>query len=150
MARRADRNAPDSGSPLAARRWASSGAGAGGTAVILDYMAHARRKASRNGDSSPLLAEIVEALLFLGGQAHRDQVIARVVAVRDAPRGGPAEALRAHILAAFEHQYALDRSLRGRRPLFDLPFGEDSHRWALAREAESFLRQGWEARGPVS
>lgn len=113
-------------------------------------MAHARRKASRNPDSGPLLAEIVEALLYLGGQAHRDQVIARVIAVRAAPGDTPAGALRAHILTAFDHQYAFDRSQRGRPPLFDLPFGAGSHRWALAREAETFLRQGRETLGPVS
>lgn len=150
MAPRADRTALEIDSSLASRRWTSSGAGWGGTAVILDYMAHARRKASRNTDANLLLAEIVEALLFLGGQAHRDQVIARVIAVRAAPGGAPAEALKAHILVAFDHQYTLDRSLRGRPPLFDLPFGQGSHRWALAREAETFLRRGREARGPVS
>ncbi len=150
MARRADRTTSNLRSSVAAWRTTSLSAGSGGTTVILDYMAHSRRKASRNPESDTLLAEIVDALLFLGGQAHRDQVIARVIAVR-ADGGGPApEILKAHIRAAFDWQYALDRSRRDRPPLFDLPFGETSHRWALAREAETFLRQGREARIPVS
>lgn len=150
MAKRADRATADRGRPSAERRWTSSGAGTGETAVILDYMAHSRRKASRNPGSDRLLAEIVEALLFLGGQAHRDHVVARVVAVRGRDGDGAEGTLKAHLLAAFDHQYALDRSLSERPSLFDLPFGEGSHRWALAREAETFLRRGRKARDPAS
>lgn len=87
------------------------------------------------------MAEIVEALLFLGGGAHRDLVIQRVAAARTENPGPPSDALRAEIQIAFDNRLMLDRASAGRPALFDLPFGAGSRRWALAREAAAFLRQ---------
>lgn len=116
------------------------------TAVILNYMDRRRRKASAEAASERLVVEIVEALLFLGGQAHRDLVVGRVAAMRTGTGDAPSDALRAETHAAFESRLMLDRSRPGRPVLFDLPLGDESHRWALAREAATFLRQGREAR----
>lgn len=105
-------------------------------------MAQVRRKARRNPDADPLVAEIAEALLSLGGQGHRDAVAERIATARGGATAKPTEALTAHVRAAFEERLMLDRAQHGRPALFDLPFGAGSHRWALAREAETFLRWG--------
>ena len=57
------------------RRLKASRTLSGEAGGIIDYMAYVRRKARNNpAAADPLVAEIVEALLFLGGQAHRDRV----------------------------------------------------------------------------
>lgn len=119
---------------------------AGDTADILDYMAQVRRKARRNAAADPLVAEIVEALLGLGGQGHRNAVAERIASARAGEPTKPTEALIAHVQAAFEERLKIDRAMHRPRTLFDLPFGDGSHRWALAREAESFLRWGRKSR----
>lgn len=100
-----------------------------------------RAKASRDCSIiDPLVAEIVAALLALGGQAHRERVMARIIAVRTgAP---PVAALRARLLMAFDVRRALDGANPGRPALFPAPAGDAPHQWALAREAACFLRQG--------
>lgn len=105
-------------------------------------MAQVRRKARRNPDADPLVAEIVEALLGLGGQGHRNAVAERIASARAGEPAKPSEALIAHVRAAFEERLKMDRAMHRQRALFDLPFGDGSHRWALAREAENFLRWG--------
>lgn len=145
MARRVDRRASEDSTPVPIRRNPSSRQ-AGETADILDYMAQVRRNARRNPDADPLVAEIVEALLALGGQAHRDVVAERVASAREGRPSKSSAGLTAHIRAAFEERLRLDRSTRDRPTLLYLPFGDGSHRWALAREAETFLRWGRESR----
>ena len=86
-----------------------------------------------------MVGEIAEALLRLGGSAHRDQVIACLWANR-AGRGGMDLKLRARAVAVFD---AHSRSgLAGPRSLFRRPFGPGLNRWALTTEAEVFLRTG--------
>lgn len=129
-----------------ARRQDPSGGRAGETAVILNYLDRRPGKASLEAASERLVVEIVEALLFLGGEAHRDLVACRVATGRTGSPDAPSDALRREIQAAFENRLRLDRSLTGRPVLFDLPLGDDSHRWALAREAAAFLRQARQPR----
>lgn len=124
-----------------AQRSNPSGGRTGETAVILNYLDRRRGKASLEAASERLVVEIVEALLFLGGDAHRDLVARRVAAARTGRDDAPSDALRREIHAAFDHRLALDRSRPGRPVLFDRPLGDDSHRWALAREAAAFLRR---------
>ncbi|HRD27565.1 MAG TPA: hypothetical protein PLO65_04615 [Caulobacter sp.] len=87
------------------------------------------------------MAEIVEVLLRLGGTAHRDMVAQQVALARGGGGAPPPPALKARLEAAFTTRLRLDRSAPDGAALFALPFGEESHRWALAREAEIFLRQ---------
>lgn len=149
MLRAADRTGSDERALVAGAtetRRRPSSIRAGDTADILDYMAQVRRKARRNADADPLVAEIVEALLSLGGQGHRNAVAERIASARAGEPAKPTEALIGHVRAAFEERLKLDRAMRRPRALFDLPFGDGSHRWALAREAENFRRWGRESR----
>lgn len=76
-----------------------------------------------------LAAEIREQLRARGGAAHRDVVIACILA-RKGVHGPAAERTRRALLAAFElHAHPEPGSEAPR--LFDLPFGPDSYRWAL-------------------
>ena len=87
----------------------------------------------------PMVGEIAEALLQLGGSAHRDQVIACLGANR-CSRGAMDLKLRARAVAVFD---AYSRTgLSGPRSLFRRPFGPGLNRWALTSEAEAFLRTG--------
>ena len=90
-----------------------------------------------------MVGEIAEALLRLGGSAHRDQVIACLWANRSG--GGPMDLkLRARAVAVFDaHSRA---GLGGPRSLFRRPFGPGLNRWALTPDAEAFLRTGGVAR----
>ena len=99
-----------------------------------------RRTISRKG-VDPLVGEIAEALLQLGGSAHRDRVL-ELLAVNRSSEGEVQLSLRARAVAAFDAHSGSDRDSRGVRPLFRKPFGPGSHRWALTAEAEAFLRAG--------
>lgn len=145
MAERPERTAPLDRARRPPGRGTSpdpSGRRTGESAVILDYMDRRRRKASTQAGDDGLVAEIVEALLRLGGTAHRDMVAEQVALARGGGGEAPPAALKARLEAAFSIRLRLDRSGPDGAALFALPFGEGSHRWALAREAEIFLRQG--------
>ena len=79
-----------------------------------------------------MAAEIREVLRAKGGWAHRDEVIGSILS-RKGVSGEAAEKKRRELLAAFElHHDPAPES--GAEALFDLPFGPDSHRWALERD----------------
>jgi hypothetical protein len=88
---------------------------------------------------NPLVAEIADVLLMLGGSAHRDIVIDRV-ALR---RGGRAasDALRRELVDAFE-LHRQRATVEGRPPLLHLPFGEETRRWSLTMDAVGALTSG--------
>jgi len=99
-----------------------------------------RARAARSKGAAlvnPMVAEIADVLLTLGGSAHRDIVIDRV-AIR---RGGHAasDALRQELVGAFDlHR---ERAvLEGRPSLLHLPFGEQTRRWALTPDAFGHLK----------
>lgn len=90
---------------------------------------------SRVADSHPLVAEIVEALVKLSGEAHRDLVIGRIAQGRHPGAHTANAALRDEILRAFHAhcETGVDRAL------FRLRFGEGSHRWSVTPAAMAFL-----------
>ena len=88
---------------------------------------------------NPLVSEIVDALLDLGGAAHRDLVTAHIAGRRGIYR--PPESLRRELDEAFRAycQGAVDPRAAG---LLHLPYGPFSHRWALTDRAYALLRGG--------
>lgn len=76
-----------------------------------------------------LAVEIRDQLRAQGGAAHRDVIIARILA-RKGISGPAADRTRRALLSAFELH--ADPEPGSEAPhLFDLPFGPDSYRWAL-------------------
>lgn len=95
----------------------------------------------RAPDPHALTAEIAEALMALGGEAHRDVVITRVAQARHRDARTASPALREEILASFDAHCGA-----GEAPgLFRLVFGPGSHRWGLTPQARAFL----ELRGEI-
>lgn len=94
---------------------------------------------------NPLVGEIAEALLDLGGAAHRDLVVAFVAKRRGVYR--PTEAMRRELDEAFA-AYCRGASDPRAANLLHLPYGPHSHRWALTDHAYFMLRgqSGAEAR----
>ncbi len=99
--------------------------------TVVSYFDHKRRaKGGKARHIDPLIAEILEALLALGGCAHR-QMVADQIAHRRSGRSCPAEAAaRDEIYAAFD-AYQAWTATRKATPLLDRPLGEGSYRWAL-------------------
>ncbi len=93
---------------------------------------------------NPLVDEIIQALLAMGGAAHRDSVIAYIAKQRGLFRP-PAELARA-LEEAFGAYCggAVDPRSPG---LLHLPYGAESQRWALTDQAYGLLR---ESRGAIS
>ncbi len=79
-----------------------------------------------------LCRRVREALLLLGGEAHRSMVIEQVARnlghdVRQIP-----EDLQQEVIVSFETTW---RNERQRAAFgFHLPFGEGSHRWGIVRD----------------
>jgi hypothetical protein len=99
--------------------------------TVVSYFEHKRRaKGGRARHIDPVIAEILEALLALGGCAHR-QLVADQIAQRRSGRSCPAEvAARNEIYAAFD-AYLAWAATRKTPPLLDRPLGSGSYRWAL-------------------
>lgn len=88
-----------------------------------------RRKAAPRPTTDNLVERIRETLLFLGGEAHRRDVIANVardigVDVKNIP-----EDLENAMIISFEETWR-DETRRATYG-FHLRFGEGSHRWGL-------------------
>lgn len=89
-----------------------------------------------DGESSldlALVAEMVEALQHLGGEAHRDLVIHRIKLNR--LQNGCSDLSASEIYAAFDHHYARFAASEIQTPFLKPAFGPGSHRWRLDREA---------------
>ncbi len=86
---------------------------------------------------NPLVREIVEILLDLGGAAHRDLVVAHVAKRRGIYR--PSEAMRRELDEAFA-AYCGGASDPRASGLLHLPYGPHSRRWALTDQAHAMLR----------
>jgi len=92
-----------------------------------------RRPARLTAAKVKLAAEIRQQLLDQGGAAHREVVIGRILQ-RKGLNGLAADRARRALLSAFDlHVHPAPES--GAPHLFDLPFGPDSHRWALDERA---------------
>lgn len=86
----------------------------------------------RRSSAEEFVSDIVEALKAYGGAAHRSLVVERIAISRDR-RGAPLPKDPAtDIQKVFESH--LDGSGLS---LFQLPFGEGSHRWALNGRSQS-------------
>jgi hypothetical protein len=88
---------------------------------------------------NPVVAEIAQALLDLGGAAHRDLVVAYIAKQRGIYR--PSEALRRELADAFA-AYCGRASDPRAAGLLHLPYGPYSHRWALTDQGYGLLRGG--------
>lgn len=108
--------------------------------TVVSYFDHKRR--ARGGKArlvDPVVIEILEALLALGGCAHR-QMVADQIAQRRSGRSCPAEvAARTEIYAAFD-AYMAWTVTRKATPLLDRPLGEGSYRWALTEAGQRLFQ----------
>ena len=94
-----------------------------------------RRPARLTAVKAKLAAEIRQQLVEQGGAAHREVVIGRILQ-RKGLNGLAADRTRRALLSAFElHVHPAPET--GAPHLFDLPFGPDSHRWALDERVRS-------------
>jgi len=105
-----------------------------------------RRPRRRPLQMDPLVAEICEVLLRLGGNAPREDVMAALGENRAAPVDN---ALRARAVAVFEAHSCPEALTTTSQLLFRPAFGPGRNRWALTAEAEAFLRAGRAWRGRV-
>jgi hypothetical protein len=107
-------------------------------AQVLDDLDQARQLKLKRADLfNPLVGEIANALLQLGGAAHCDMVIDRIAITRGS--NFASDGLRRDLMDAFDHHRATAAEQR-RNAVLMLPFGDGSRRWGLSREAYDFLR----------
>ena len=99
--------------------------------TVLSYFEHKRRApGGRARHIDPVIAEILEALLALGGSAHRQAVADQVALSRGGRSSSPDTAVRDELYAAFD-AYLTGGAARKALPLLWLPLGPGSYRWAL-------------------
>ena len=79
-----------------------------------------------------LAKRVREALLSLGGEAHRGMVIEQVAKKLGHDTRQIPEDLQAALISSFEENWRDER--RRAAYGFHLPFGEGSHRWGVLRE----------------
>ncbi len=79
-----------------------------------------------------LAKRVREALLSLGGEAHRAMVIETVARKLGHDTRQIPEELQASVILSFEENWRDER--RRATYGFHLPFGEGSHRWGVVRE----------------
>jgi len=96
--------------------------------------AFASKKQARGNET--LAKRVREALLALGGEAHRGLVIQQVAKalghdVRQVP-----EELEEALILSFDKTWRDERKRAAYG--FHLPFGEGSHRWAVLREPTAY------------
>ena len=80
-----------------------------------------------------LAKRVREALLSLGGEAHRATVIQSVAKTLGHDTRQIPEELEASVIMSFEQNWRDER--RRAAYGFHLPFGEGSHRWSVRGEA---------------
>lgn len=107
---------------------------------VVAYPARGRRPPSRGTlKVSPLLAEIVDALVHFHGHAHRDAVCNHIASRRAGAPAIASEGLRREILAAFTSHLDQVAGSGRQRSLIQLAFGEGSHRWSLSEDGLRLL-----------
>ena len=79
-----------------------------------------------------LAKRVREALVSLGGEAHRVMVIEQVARKLGHDTRQIPEDLQAALICSFEENWRDER--RRAAYGFHLPFGEGSHRWSIVRE----------------
>jgi len=110
--------------------------------TVLSYVDHKRRSPGGRARSvDRVITEILEALLTLGGNAHR-QANADQVCLRRGGRSGPPEpAARDEIYAAFDAYLARVATLKA-PPLLWLTLGSGSCRWSLTDAGQDLFQTG--------
>lgn len=102
---------------------------------VVAYPALGRRASPRTILTvSPLLAEIVDALVYFRGQAHRDAVCDRIASRRAGEPATATDSLRREVFATFEDHLNQVAGCERRHSLMRLSFGEGSHRWSLSED----------------
>ena len=86
----------------------------------------------RQGLAAPLVGEIVEALVELGGQADREQVADVVALRRGAPEASPALRRELRLALSLHCEHALNDDL-------DPAFAQSDQIWSLDPEALAFF-----------
>lgn len=95
------------------------------------------RRMSPVAAQDALIAEIIDALYSLGGQAHRDVVVNCIAAVRRTADMDPPHDLAQLLIAAFDDYLAVPPS----PSWLVLPFGPQSRRWALTHHGLEAMRR---------
>ena len=110
--------------------------------TVLSYVDHKRRSPGGRARSvEPVITEILEALLTLGGSAHR-QAVADEVCLRRVGRSGSTEsAARDEIYGAFD-AYLARVATRKAPPLLWLTLGSGSYRWSLKDVGQDLFQTG--------
>ena len=101
---------------------------------ILHYPGPGKR-VRRSARIDPVLAEIIDALVYFRGQAHRDAVCHHIASNRAGEARRASETLKQEIFNAFQAHMALVAESRRTGSLLYQPFGEGSHRWGLTHDA---------------
>ena len=101
---------------------------------VIQFQKAGRRLAERAAPN-PLVVEIVDALHYLGGQAHRDVVVNCIAAFRRNAGFEPPQTLAEDVIAAFHDHLGAEISPR----MLALPFGPESRRWGLSTEGAALL-----------
>ena len=110
--------------------------------TVLSYVDHKRRSpGGRARPVEPVIAEILEALLTLGGSAHRQAVADQVCLRRGGRSGSPEPAARDEIYGAFD-AYLARVATRKVPPLLWLPLGCGSYRWSLTDAGQDLFQTG--------
>jgi len=101
---------------------------------VVQFQKAGRRLRSRPTPDA-LVTELIDALHYLGGQAHRDVVVNCIAAIRRSAGQEIPDTLAEDLTAAF-HEH-----LNAPGPcMMTLPFGPGSLRWALSNEGVAMLR----------
>lgn len=89
-------------------------------------------RSRRHGLASPLVGEIVEALVELGGEADRQHVADRIARRRGEPRASPALLCELRLALSLHCQYAVGADL-------EPALAQAGDTWALAPDALAFF-----------
>lgn len=110
--------------------------------TVLDYAIHKRKIQRNRADRiDPVIAEIIDALISLGGEAHRGPVADRVAGNRAGYPLKASDGLAQEVFQAFETYLEAANGFAARQPLLTRPFGDDSHRWALTHAGTALFAE---------
>ncbi|HRD27660.1 MAG TPA: hypothetical protein PLO65_05105 [Caulobacter sp.] len=117
---------------------------------VVAYPAGGRRSPARGAlRVNPLLAEIVDALAYFHGHAHRDAVCNLIASRRSGAPAIASSVLRDEIRAAFSAHLDPVAGSGRQRSLIRLAFGEGSHRWSLSEDGLRLLFDARAAMDPA-
>jgi hypothetical protein len=94
----------------------------------------AGKRPRRSAKVDPVLVEIIDALVYFRGQAHRDQVCHHIASGRAGEARKAEDALKQEIYDVFRAHMAMSAESARARCLLHQPFGPESHRWGLTED----------------